>query len=87
MRAAAADDAEIWEYAKNGGLIIVTKDSDFQERSVILGTPPKIIWLRTRNCTTAEIASILRTSSILISRFSGLEQETCLILDQRRTRT
>jgi predicted nuclease of predicted toxin-antitoxin system len=82
----AADDAEIWEYAKNSGLIIVTKDSDFQERSILLGTPPKIIWLRIRNCTTADIALVL-SASTRISRFSGLEQETCLILDQRPART
>ena len=83
----AAGDAEIWEFAKNNGLIIVTKDSDFQERSVLLGMPPKIIWLRMRNCTTGEIASLLRTASPLISRFNGLERETCLILDQRLART
>ena len=82
----AADDAEIWDYAKNNGLIIVTKDSDFQERSVLLGAPPKIIWLRTRNCTTGGIALVLRAASTLISRFDRLEQETCLILDRRPTR-
>jgi len=82
----AADDVEIWEYAKNNGLIIVTKDSDFQERSVLLGAPPKIIWLRKRNCTTADIALVLRAASALISRFDRLEQETCLILDRRTAR-
>ena len=82
----AAGDAEIWEYAKNNGMIIVTRDSDFQERSVLLGAPPKIIWLRMRNCTTGEIASLLRTASPLISRFNDLEEETCLVLEERPTR-
>jgi predicted nuclease of predicted toxin-antitoxin system len=83
----SAGDAEIWEYAKNNGLIIVTKDSDFEERSVLLGTPPKVIWLRIRNSTTGEIASLLRAASRRISRFNGIEQETCLILEQRPTQT
>ena len=83
----AVGDTEIWEFAKNNGLIIVTKDSDFQERSVLLGAPPKILWLRTRNCTTAEIALLLRTASKLIRRFNDNDQETCLILDQRLPRT
>jgi predicted nuclease of predicted toxin-antitoxin system len=82
----AATDAEIWEYAKANGLMIVTKDSDFQERSVLLGAPPKIVWLRTRNCTTAEIASFLRAASTLLSRFSDSELETCFILEQRLPR-
>ncbi len=48
-------DAEIWEYATANGLMIVTKDSDFQERSVLLGTPPKVVWLRMKNCTTEKL--------------------------------
>ena len=83
----AASDTEIWEHAKKNELMIVTKDSDFQERSILLGTPPKIPWLRTRNCTTGEIASLLRSASTLISRFNINEQETCLILDQHPART
>ena len=31
-----ASDDEIWEYAKNNGFAIVSKDSDFQQRSVAL---------------------------------------------------
>jgi len=39
-----------------------------------------------RNCTTGEIASLLRTASPLISRFDDLEEETYLILEERPTR-
>jgi predicted nuclease of predicted toxin-antitoxin system len=83
----AAVEAELWDYGKNNGFAIVTKDSDFQEKSVLLGAPPKIIWLRTRNCSTADIAALLRIAAHLIARFSGIEEETCLILDQRVPRT
>jgi predicted nuclease of predicted toxin-antitoxin system len=30
-----ADDFEIWEYAKADGYTIVSKDSDFQQRSLL----------------------------------------------------
>jgi len=41
----AADDV-IWEYARLHGLTIVSKDSDFFDRSVLTGAPPKVIWIR-----------------------------------------
>jgi hypothetical protein len=34
-----AHDTAIWEYAKNMGFAIVSKDSDFAERSVLFGAP------------------------------------------------
>ena len=37
----SADDQAIWEYAGREGFTIVSKDSDFQERSVLCGSPPK----------------------------------------------
>lgn len=39
------DDAVIWEYAKVNGFVIVSKDSDFQQRSFLYGHPPKFIYL------------------------------------------
>ncbi len=33
----SADDEAIWEYARREGFTIVSKDSDFQERSVLCG--------------------------------------------------
>jgi predicted nuclease of predicted toxin-antitoxin system len=38
-----ASDAEIWECAKANGYAIVSKDSDFQQRSLLEGSPPKFI--------------------------------------------
>ncbi len=36
----AATDTEIWNFAKNRDFVIVTRDVDFFERSLILGAPP-----------------------------------------------
>lgn len=57
---ARTDDSSIWEYARQNGFTIVSKDADFPERGVLLGSPPKVIWIRRGNCSTAEIAEILR---------------------------
>lgn len=77
------DDLAIWRYAKSNGFAIVSKDSDFQERSVLQGHPPKIIWLRVGNCTSEEIEVLLRSASSAIMRFSAQEQESCLVLERR----
>ena len=45
-----ATDTQIWEYAKTHDFVIVSKDSDFQARSLLYGSPPKFIWLRVGNC-------------------------------------
>lgn len=64
-----ADDLAIWQYAKIKGFAIVSKDSDFQQRSLLHGAPPKFIWLRTGNCTTKRIENLLRSYSAAIHTF------------------
>ena len=46
-----ASDREIWDYARQNSLAIVTKDDDFrilasQQRSI----PPQVVWVRLGNC-------------------------------------
>ncbi len=56
----AADDQVVWSYAAQYGLTIVSKDSDFQQRALLYGHPPKVIWVRLGNCTTTAVAALLR---------------------------
>ena len=56
----SADDIVIREYARDHAFAIVSKDSDFRQRSFTIGHPPKVIWIRRGNCTTSEIEGILR---------------------------
>lgn len=63
----SATDESVWEFARVNGLTIVTKDSDFHERSVVLGYPPKIIWITRGNCSTDQIAKLLRANEARIS--------------------
>ena len=79
----SSDDATIWDYAKANGFIIVSKDSDFQERSIVLGCPPKVIWLRISNCASADIESLLRAAFSIVIRFVNDAEETCLVLSRQ----
>lgn len=80
----SADDLAVWQYAKDNGFAIVSKDSDFQERSVLLGAPPKIIWLRATNCTSDQIENLLRVALPTITQFIQEDRESCLILGLRQ---
>ena len=75
-----ADDADIWTHAADGGFTVVSKDSDFYDRSVLDGHPPKVIRLRVGNCSTSEIEILLRDHLGLISSFDTDESESVLIL-------
>jgi len=54
-----ATDCEIWEFARRNGYIIVTNDSIFNDLNLLFGFPPKIIWIRTGNLATQNLASLL----------------------------
>ncbi|MBF2009460.1 MAG: DUF5615 family PIN-like protein [Chlorogloeopsis fritschii C42_A2020_084] len=73
-------DTEIWEFAKREGFLIVTKDADFSELSVLRGFPPKIIWIRRGNCKTADIEAILRSHYNDIEELSRTEAVGVLTL-------
>ena len=55
-----APDPIIWQLAREHGCLLVTKDEDFHRLSVLRGAPPKVVWLRIGNCTTADVARLLR---------------------------
>lgn len=55
----AADDRIIWQYAKERGLTIVSKDEDFQalanwQRSI----PPQVVWVRLGNCRKSVLLEV-----------------------------
>jgi predicted nuclease of predicted toxin-antitoxin system len=76
----AAEDQQVWEYARAGSFAIVSKDTDFRERSFVEGFPPKVIWLDVGNAGTAAIADLLRSERERIERFETMEETSLLIL-------
>lgn len=78
-----ATDRDIWDFAKLHDYSIVTFDSDFFDLSVILGHPPKIIWIRTDNTTTKNLEKFLRRNKNLIEDFIkeiDIKEVSCLEL-------
>ena len=76
----AASDAAIWEFAANGGFTIVSKDLDFHDQSVLRAGPPKVIWLRTGNCSTDRVEGLLRSFFPAIERFNADRTSVLLML-------
>jgi len=75
-----ASDEEIWESARDGGFAIVTKDDDFRQRSFLFGPPPKVVWVRLGNCTTAELQAVLRDRHTVVLDFASDPDAALLIL-------
>ena len=74
------DDGIIWEYAKANNFIVVSKDSDFHQRSLLYGHPPKFVYLRIGNSPTSKIVGILRDNFDIIIQFGSAESESILVL-------
>jgi predicted nuclease of predicted toxin-antitoxin system len=77
---AGGSDRAIWQHARDHGLVIVTKDEDFQRLSVLHGAPPKVIWIRLGNCSTADVAQLLTERRSEIARFIADEEPAFLAL-------
>ncbi len=73
-----ASDEEIWNYARDHGFTVVTQDSDFNERSLVYGYPPKVVWLRTGNISTPNIERLLKQHRLDIISFEKDKTLGCL---------
>lgn len=77
---ATIPDREVWDYARQHDYIIVTKDADFSELSLLLGFPPKVIWIRRGNCSTGDIERMLRENYGAIAALSETPNTAILTL-------
>ena len=74
------DDGIIWSFAQEHGFVIVSKDADFHQRSLVHGAPPKFIFLRVGNCSTSQVTRLLRAEFALVSAFDADPNAAILIL-------
>ena len=80
----AASDAALWNYAVERGLVIISKDADFRQKSFLLGHPPKVILVGLGNCSTDQIEKSIREFRTDIENFEKNKEASCLILRERR---
>jgi predicted nuclease of predicted toxin-antitoxin system len=66
----SASDKDVWQKAKDDAYVVVTRDADFQELSLVWGSPPQVIRLRTPNQTRAAVLKLLLDNKEFI--FSAL---------------
>ena len=74
---AQASDRDIWDYAAANGFTIVSLDADFAERAILVGPPPKVIWLRCGNQPTGAVEELLRKHAEVILAFEN-DPAACL---------
>jgi len=72
------DDVVIWRFAAEQGFVLVTKDDDFVELSVLRGAPPKIILIGLGNCRTSAIADLLAAEKARIEQF-GVDDSASIL--------
>ena len=51
--------------------LLFEKDSDFQQRSLLFGHPPKVVWLRIGNCDRNQILHLLVANQHAIQDMHG----------------
>lgn len=78
-----ASDSEIWQYAKDNDYVIVSRDSDFQERSLVAGHPPQVIWLKIPNRSKTVVLNILLEHRAEIEQALVQENLACVELSHR----
>jgi predicted nuclease of predicted toxin-antitoxin system len=64
----ASDDQDVWKYAVDHDFV-VSKDVDMHDRSLVLGFPPKVVWIRLGNCSTREVENLIRREIETVNRF------------------
>ena len=77
---AQAQDRDVWDFALTNRLSLVSHDADFAELAALHGPPPKVIWLRCGNQSTAFTEALLRRDADVIRSFVADSDAACLEL-------
>lgn len=59
-------DSWIWEYARKHDFVVLTQDEDFLELSLLRGSPPKILLLRTGNIPSQKVVELITNHHLRI---------------------
>ncbi len=75
-----ASDARIWDWARDQGMVLVTKDEDVLALSVARGFPPKVVCVAIGNASNASTAALLLQRAEEIEQFSSHPEAGFLLL-------
>lgn len=73
-------DQRIWAHARDHGLVLVTRDGDFERMSTLYGHPPKVVWLDVHNAGTTEVAGLLLGARDSIAALVADETTALLVI-------
>ena len=74
------EDWEIWNFAASNGYVIASKDSDFRQRSLLQGHPPKVVVVAIGNCTNERLESLFRNRLAELPAFEEHRDKAMLVL-------
>lgn len=74
------DDITIWRHAAEHEFILVSKDDDFRQLSLLHGAPPKVVLCAIGNSGNADVVALLVEHQATILSFISDAQESLLIL-------
>ncbi len=66
-----ADDNAVWDFARENGFVVVSKDDDFHGISALRGHPPKVIRIRMGNCSNQAVFDALTKGAAAIEQSLG----------------
>ena len=72
-------DQAVWEYARAHQFTLVSKDGDFYQPSLLLGAPPKLVWMCIGNCTRGQLLNLLLTHEKDIRSFETATEFVLLL--------
>ena len=73
-------DLRSWEFARDHDLMIVFKEDDFRQRSLVEGAPPKVVWLQLGNAVTNTSCELLLQRRSQLQEFHADSESSVLIL-------
>ena len=73
-------DHDLWRYAREHGFSILTKDTDYEQLSMLRGAPPKVVWLRIGNAPTSRVLDVLAKHHAAIVDFLRDEDRSLLAI-------
>jgi predicted nuclease of predicted toxin-antitoxin system len=76
----SAPDTKIWNIAKQESFVIVTRDNDFEELSLVWGHPPQVVLLKTSNQSRAHTLSLLISHRTIIEDSLQNQNLACIEL-------